>query len=1040
MSHSATVKIVSSIPGRLRLVVNGLRKNKFLADALGSRLGFSRGIVSVSASPLTGRALIYFNPALLSPHHIVHLVETLQDELDLQLFAPRAGATACLHPLEGLCPGFEPEQLAARHLQGLSHREAAERLQTHGANILAEPKSPTLPETVLSQAKDFLVQVHLGVIALTFLLGRPGHALLTTLIVGTNIGMGILQERHAQRSARRLRSLMVPSAKVIRDGHRAEISARELVPGDIVILEAGDKVPADARLLLSTCLEAEEATLTGETLPVPKRPAEGPDDLGDVRPSSMVFMGTNITRGRAAAAVTATGMKTQMGKISEMMDQAEEEATPLQRRLEELGRCMVYGGISLAVLLLTLCLRRGSRPGHALLASASLAVAIIPEGLNPIVIIAMAMGLRRISRRHGSVNRLASLETLGGVNVICSDKTGTLTKNEMTVRLIYAGDSFWHVSGEGFEPEGEITAANGAGQFPDREGLTRALTAGVLCNNAALYRQTGEFAPQASFWGRRRQGEWCVNGDPTEIALLVAAAKAGLWQNRLCAGQARIGELPFDSERGMMSVVCRDPGGNAVTYAKGAVDVILARCRYRWKAGQVAPLDDAGRAEIHTANECMTLGALRVLAAAYRVEHQANGREDPEDDLVFCGLIGMIDPARPEARAAIAKCRQAGIKVVMITGDHPNTARAIARELGLSAGEPRLLLGHEIEELPEELLMERLRHTNVFARTLPQHKLRIVKAFKRQGAVVAMTGDGVNDAPALREAHVGIAMGISGTDVTKDAAGLVLLDDNFSTLVCAVEEGRSIYANIRKAVRYLIAANIGEAFLMLAAVIYGLPGPLLPLQLLLLNLVGDGLPVVTLVNDPPSPGLMDNPPREAKETIFAENLGLKVVTRGLILGAFSTALYAWRLGRGGLAAARTVVLASLALGQLLYIFECRREERTGKAKLGSNKALLGSVILSAIILVASIRLTELRGLFGTARLSRNEWLAAIGAALLTVPADAALQKLIIGSRRQQAGDAGYKPPGLAGHCRQRGRKPPLSIRRRVPPIKIVRIT
>jgi len=994
MTQIPSVKITSSIPGRVRIAVDGLRKSGCYANNICKRLALAKGIKSVSANPLTGKALIYFDESILTDRQIVKLVGDTCLGIDLQRFSLHAQPAQV---------SFMPELIARDMMTpgnevcypGLNHHEASLRLKKYGSNVLAEPKSLTLRELLACQMKDFLVQVHVAVIALTFLLGRPGHALLTTLIVATNIGLGVWQERHAEQSARHLKSLVSPVARVLRAGVIRKMDARELVPGDTILLEAGDKVPADAKLVNSTGLEVEEAALTGENLPVLKSCCREPDDQLAIHSGNLVFMGTNVTRGRAQAIVTATGMKTKMGKISAMMQQVVEEQTPLQRRLEELGRYMVYGGMGLALTLLVVGVARGGRFSHVLLSAASLAVAIIPEGLNPIVIIAMAMGVRRINRRNGSVRKLASLETLGGVNVICCDKTGTLTKNEMTVRSIFSDGRFWQVSGAGYIPSGNIYLEGGTAGEGKNAGLHKTLLAGALCNNAELKGSLHKKREKSVSLEEWRNRKWFAHGDPVDIALLVAAAKGGLAYEQLRANYVRTQEVPFDSERRMMTVVCADTGDNKFVYAKGAVDTILERCSHQLLDGVPVLLDADGRRRIVEANDRLTRGALRVIAVAcQKVDcSQVENTSQLEENLIFCGLAGMTDPPRPEAVAAIEKCRKAGIKVVMITGDHPNTARAVARELKLTVGEPQLILGNQVDEMSDTSLADHIRHTDIFARTMPQHKLRIVKALKQQGFIVAMTGDGVNDAPALRESNVGIAMGITGTEVAKDAAGLVLIDDNFATIVSAVEEGRSIYANIRKAVRYLIAANIGEAILMLAAVIGGLPAPLLPLQLLLLNLVGDGLPAVTLVNDPPSEGIMDTRPRDAKETIFAGRLGQKIITRGLILGAFSTMLYVWKFNRHGVVPARTLVFVHLAVSQLLYIFDCRREEQTGKARLWSNIPLLCSVALSSAIIIGATYIPLLRSLFGTVPLTRLEWITAVGPALLTIPADRAITQI-----------------------------------------------
>jgi Ca2+-transporting ATPase len=710
----------------------------------------------------------------------------------------------------------------------------------------------------------------------------------------------------------------------------------------------------------------------------------------------MVFMGTSVTRGRATAVVVTTGMATEMGKIASLIQTVGDNVTPLQRRLEELARFLVYGCLAVAGLILGIGLLRGQSALYMVQTAASLAVAAIPEGLTAIVIIALAMGVQRMSKRNIIVRKLSSLETLGCANVICSDKTGTLTKNEMTVRALYTLDRYWRVSGEGYTARGGYYHNDNQIQPQDSPELFHTLLTGALCNNAKLVRANkhrDKVVPICPDAGE----EYRVEGDPTEGALLVAAAKGGIKLSDLAVNYCRMSEKPFEPERRMMSILYSEHGGMSL-YCKGAPDTILAACTHYLKDGRVLVLEEEARGKIAEANNTLANKAMRILACAFRpvrLDHDDGRDADEEADLVFCGLVGMIDPPRPEVPAAVAQCRKAGVKVVMITGDHPNTARAVAAEIGLKAGEGQVLAGWQVDMLTDEELLDVVDKVVVYARTSPRHKLRIVKAFKCKGYVVAMTGDGVNDAPAVKAADIGIAMGLAGTDVTKEAASMTLSDDNFATIVSAVEEGRAIYANIRKAVRYLIATNIGEVLLMLLAVLLGLPLPLLPIQLLWVNLVGDGLPAIALVNDAPADNIMHLPPRTADDSIFAGGLGAKILSRGLAIGLTGLGLFAWKLRSGAsLAAARTLVIAQIALSQFIHVFDCRLEKRTGKVGLFSNRWLVGAVALSMVMVIGIIHLPGLHGMFGTTCLTGGEWLLALAVAAFTSLADMTVGKYL----------------------------------------------
>ncbi len=887
----------------------------------------------------------------------------------------------------GLSPEETCEELGTSNKWGLGEQDAALRCLHYGHNRLAERPKPSFWRQLLDQFKDFMVQVLVGAAGLSFILGKRRDAMLTVGIVTANAFLGVAQERKAGQSLDALQELAAPQARVIRAGRQVKVSAAVVVPGDIIVLEAGDRVPADARLLQGVHFEVEEASLTGETLPVKKQYDKLEKDqvaLGDRR--NMVFMGTTVTRGRATAVVVAIGMQTEMGKIASLIGEQKEEATPLQRRLEELGKYLVYGCLAVSGLVFLAGTLRGEPMIQMLQTGASLAVAAIPEGLSAIVLIALAMGVQRMSKRNIIVRRLSSIENLGSATVICSDKTGTLTQNQMTVREVYSPAGHWLVSGEGYDPAGKFVADN---QSVKPNGLLKKVaTIATLCNNAKLMkteanRKVIPLRPCIT-------ASWAIDGDPTEGALLTLAAKAGIDIEQFSETHCRVVEYPFESERCMMSVLCTDDSKQMSLYSKGAPDKILSLCTHYTDGEHSYPLDETTRRNIEQANNAMAARALRVLACAYRpMEADGAGQEQVrEDNLVFCGLVGMIDPPRAEVPEAIAKCHRAGVKVVMITGDHPNTARAIGLELGLLKDNGRIITGLEIDSMTDEELAAAAPTACIFARTTPQHKMRIVKAFQSRGEVVAMTGDGVNDAPAVKAANIGIAMGITGTDVTKEAACMTLADDNFATIIKAMEEGRSIYNNIRKAIRYLVATNVGEVVLMFLAVVLGMPLPLIPIQLLWINLVGDGLPAVALVNDPPPENIMEQSPQSSSESVFAHGLGRKIISRGLIIGVSSLLLYGWKLRQSGnLLLARSLLLAQLAISQFIHLLDCRIEKGIKKTECINNKWLFAAIALSMLMVIGSIHLPFLQPVFGTVPLTVWEWSLAIFVSIVTAVFD-----------------------------------------------------
>jgi Ca2+-transporting ATPase len=847
----------------------------------------------------------------------------------------------------------------------------------------------------LSQFTSVIVWVLIGAAVISGLLEDWLDAAAIIAIVFLNGLLGFVQEFRAEQSLAALRKMSVSMARVLRNGILQSIPARELVPGDLILLEAGDRVPADARLMYTAAFQAQEASLTGESTPVQKDAqvlAEMDVALADR--TNMAFMGTIAVSGKARAVVVTTGLRTELGRIAAMIQrasEAERAETPLQRRLEQFGYTLLWVALAVVTVVFVLGYLRGEPLVEMFLTSVSLAVAAVPEGLPAVVTITLALGVTRMVKRHALIRKLPAVETLGSATVICTDKTGTLTKNEMTVTRLIVEDRAFDVTGEGYEPVGEIreksselgvlsselsgkatatrsdnselkTQNSGLSRFP---GLRRLLTAAVLCNGATL---------------RQENGTWQVIGDPTEGALLVAAAKVMLTKQELEQAAPFEEEIPFDGERKMMTVIRRTTEGS-VAYVKGAPDVLLSRCTHRLTLdGVVEPLDDRQRKAILDTNASLAHESLRVLAAAHRRLDDARASLRPdavERDLVFLGLFAMKDPLRPEAVRAVRLCREAGIKTVMITGDHKETAVAIAQDLGLSDGPGTAFSGAEINNLTDEQMTQFVERVTVYARVSAEHKLRIVQAWKRRGAIVAMTGDGVNDAPAIKAADIGVAMGIAGTDVTKEAADMVVTDDNFASIAAAVEEGRAVFDNIRKTVHFLLSCNASEVLVMLFATLLGLPLPLLPIQILWMNLVTDGIPALALAVDPKAPDLMKRPPRPPDGRLLDGGRLLAIGGEGLMLGmialgAFSYSLYGLHQQ---VEQARTVAFTVMVVAQLVHAFNCRNERLSlFQLGVGTNPALLWAVLLSFAVQLAVLTVPAVAPVFKVAPLPLDDWL------------------------------------------------------------------
>ncbi|MGI6317159.1 MAG: calcium-translocating P-type ATPase, SERCA-type [Firmicutes bacterium] len=857
---------------------------------------------------------------------------------------------------------------------GLTEEEAGRRLNKWGYNTIQEKKQKGMAEIFLDQFRDFMVLVLLGATFISGMLKEYSDALTILIIVFLNAILGFVQEYRAERSFAALKSLTAPQGKVLRGKVIKEIPAEEVVPGDIVYIQAGDRICADLRLVGADALMVDESPLTGESVAVEKEPVllnQIPSSPGDA--GNMVFSGTLVLNGSGRGIAVATGMETEMGRIASLMQETEVSSTPLQRRLARLGKILVTSCLFFCLIVVVLGLWRGEELYRMLMAGISLAVAAIPEGLPAIVTISLALGVQRMVRQRAIVRRLPAVETLGCTTVICSDKTGTITQNKMAVKSIYANGSYWETGGEGHDKKILLNRGKKDAVSTIDPHLYKTLLIGVLCNNAAPYPHNGR-----SNRMNRKEAERRIQGNPTEAALLECAAQANIWKDVLEKKYSRIKEHPFSSSRKCMSVVCQGGDGLSV-FVKGAPERILANSAYIYEDGKVKPLQLSDRNRIAKQVELMASGALRTLAVAYRPlqSYSATSNADElEKDLIFVGVFGMIDPPRPAVFKAIQKCQKAGVRVAMITGDHRNTAVAIAKQIGIFNYGAEVVTGTELDQMSDKELSRRIEKINVFARVNPEHKLRIVRCLKAGGHIVAMTGDGVNDAPAVKEADIGIAMGMAGTEVTKEAASLVLADDNFRTIVAAVEEGRNIYDNIRKFIRFLLGCNLGEILTMFLAMFWGLPLPLRPIQILWVNLVTDGLPAMALGVDPAEKNVMSRPPRLPNESIFSRGLWKKIVSRGSVIGITTITIFALAYNNSSdLIYAQTMALSTLILTQLLHVFECRSEYlAVWETGFTGNLMLLGAVIFSFLLLLAIIYLPFLREIFQTYPLGVKEWI------------------------------------------------------------------
>lgn len=867
-------------------------------------------------------------------------------------------------PRNDMCHAEAPEAIASRLKTdlalGLSADEAARRLQEYGPNELEVGGGPNPLKIFARQFTNILVVVLIAASGVSMLIGELLDAVVIMAIVFINAILGFVQEYRAEQAVEALRKMASPTATVVRDGRQVEIPATEVVPGDVLVLSTGDKVAADARIIDALNLQTDEALLTGESLPVTKQASACAADVPLADRTSMVFMGTHVTQGRGRAIVTATGMATEMGQIARQVQESGATHTSLERKLHVLAQWLlaVVSGLCVIVFFVG-WLWRGQEALELFMTMVSLAVAAIPEGLPAVVTLALATSVRRMAARHAIVKRLSAAESLGSTTVICSDKTGTMTANEMAVIRVYAGNTSYEVESDGYAPHGAVRRDGeqvATDSIPTLQMLARV---GALCNDATLV----------------YQDDWTITGDPTEAALLPLARKLGIDDERVRDEFPRIQEIAFDSDRKRMTTLHR-ADGRVFVATKGAPEMVVERCSRILCDDGVRTLSAEDLERISDAASNMADDALRVLALAFREIEDgtfaAIDEDDVEQDLVFVGLVGMIDPPRPEVAAAIAECHRAGVQVKMVTGDHRATATAIARQLGLIDG-GRVVDGRELAEMSDEDLVKQVEDIAVFARMAPEHKVRILEALQRRGHIVGMTGDGINDAPALKRADIGVAMAKKGTDVTREVADIVLADDNFASIVAAVREGRIVYDNIRKFTRLLLSTNFGELLIISFAVLAGWPLPLLPLQILWVNLITDGLPALALSVTRGESDVMDRPPRPPGENMLADMIPYLAVVAVLgaagALGAFWWELFA----NGELTFARTVCLTQLVMFELFVVFNCQSDRRSFRQIGFANPQLFAAVVLSLALQIAVIYVPTLREAFHLGALGAKDW-------------------------------------------------------------------
>lgn len=862
--------------------------------------------------------------------------------------------------------------------QGLTSSEVKARTEKYGENVLEGAPEKGILSMILDQLKDFLVIILMVAAVVSIGLGEALDGIIILMIVILNTFLGVYQENKASNALKALKEMASPHAKVLRDGKVTEVPSSAIVPGDIVILEAGDYIPADVRLIESMNMKVDEAALTGESLPVEKdAKLVLPEETGLGDRINSGFMGTIVTYGRGTAIVTNSGMQTQMGNIAGMLNQSPDESTPLQKKLDDLGKFLGFVCLAVCAAIFLLGLLRGMDFFEIFMTAVALAVAAIPEGLTVVVTVILAMGMQRMVKVHSIIKRLSAVETLGSTTVICSDKTGTLTQNKMTIEKMYYAGALYNVSGSGYSPKGEITAADGAKAGDD---IHRLIEGSLLCNDASFDAENES-----------------ILGDPTEGAMVVLGYKAGMDKKEWDKKYPRIQEIPFDSDRKLMSTFHQMTSDHVTMFTKGAPDELLKRCTSVLTDTGVVELTSAVREDILATNTNLATEALRVIGVAFKELPNTDFAME-EEQLIFVGLLGMIDPPRDEAKDAIDVCKQAGIQVKMITGDHRITAQAIGEKLGISTASGTVE-GKEITEMTDEQLQEVVKETNVFARVSPEHKVRLVQAVKRNGDIAAMTGDGVNDAPSLKNADIGIAMGITGTDVSKEAADMILTDDNFASIVQAISEGRTIYANIRKVVGFLLSCNIGEILVIFFAILFNMPVPLAATQLLAINLITDAFPAFALGMEKAEKGVMNRSPRDPAEPVVNKTMGIAVAVQSLFLaiGALGSYLlgyhaqaplstiFSGNIDAAAHAEAMTCCFFTLVLGELMRAYSARSETTSlFRMKVFENSYLNKCVLASLIFMILAIYLPFLNPVFSTVPLKIDELIFAFLLAFLPV--------------------------------------------------------
>lgn len=857
-------------------------------------------------------------------------------------------------------------QLETDPEKGLTNEEVRARLEKYGHNELQEEEGKSFLTKLKEQFADFLILILIGAALVSFFVGERTDAVVILAIVVINALLGIYQEGKAEKALEALKQMASPTAKVIRNGHIEVVPSKSLVPGDIVILEAGDIVASDLRLLESSNLQIEEASLTGESVPVDKDSdfiTQEDVSLGDRH--NMAYMSTIATYGRAKGVVVETGHGTEIGKIATAIQSYDDEATPLQNQLNQLGKFLGITTIFICIMVFVVGLFQGREVLEMFMVAISLAVAAIPEGLPAIVTIVLSLGMNKMVKRNAIVKKLLAVETLGSTTVICSDKTGTLTQNEMTAVKVYADGKIFDVSGGGYEPVGEFKENGQTVDLHSIGDLETLLSIGVLANDASLDKDAEGYK---------------IIGDPTEGALVTLAAKANLLKDELSTSYPRIEEIPFDSARKMMSTIHENYiPGKLVSFTKGAPDIVIDRCSHISMGGKVIPFTDELKEEVLKINSMFSRDALRVLASAYKEYSELPSDISPdtiETGMTFVGLTGMIDPPRPEAKEAIKLCKKAGIDTIMITGDYKETAFAIAKDLGMAEHEDQAMMGAELDKLSDEELREVVKNTKVFARVSPDHKVRIVSALKANGEITAMTGDGVNDALALKKSDIGVSMGITGTDVAKNTAELILTDDNFASIVSAVEEGRIIYDNIKKFVFFLLSCNIGEIIIVFVSILMNLPVPFIPIQLLWLNLVTDSFPALALGVESGDPDIMDRQPRDPKASILDRPMLIGVLVQSLAIGLSSLLAYttALRIYPDNLALARTITFATLISAELLRAHSSR-SQRHSLFKIGffTNRTMILGTSFSFLLMLIVLYVPFIQPIFDTVTMGFEHW-------------------------------------------------------------------